>query len=106
MCLCVTFRAVSEVVRVTGAINVGAADDRSQSGLMPANLITLAHFPVSAVMNSWHATGVMGIGTIPRSANRALSLGSARTALTSLLSIAVISAGGAFCAHQPRPGGG
>src|SRR5580704_4371655 len=81
--------------------NLGAANDRPQSGLMLANLITLAHFSVSAVMNFWHSAGVIGMGMMPRSANRALSLGSARTALTSLLSIAVISAGVPFGAPSP-----
>src|SRR5580700_1322331 len=84
-----------------GLWNVGAADDRPQSGLMPANLITLAHFSVSAVMNFWHSAGVMGIGMMPRSANRALSLGSVRTALTSVLSTSVISAGVPFGAPSP-----
>jgi hypothetical protein len=52
------------------------------SSLMPANLITFAHFSVSAVMKLRHSLGVMGIGVIPRSANRALSLGSARMAFS------------------------
>src|SRR5262249_47365889 len=48
----------------------------SHSGLMLANLMTLVHFSVSAVMNFWHSAGVIGIGMMPRSANRALSRGS------------------------------
>src|SRR6516165_4916463 len=80
------------------------ADDtpgRDHSGLMPANLITLAHFSVSSAMNFPNSGGVIGIGTPPRSASRALSLGSVRTALISLLSFSTISAGVSFGTPTP-----
>src|SRR5262249_45760526 len=74
---------------------------RDHSGLMPANLITLAHFSVSSAMNFPNSGGVIGIGTPPRSASRALSLGSLRTALISLLSFSTISAGVSFGTPTP-----
>src|SRR5262245_2969770 len=77
--------------------NIGAV----HSGLMPANLITLAHFSVSFAMNFPKSAGVIGIGTPPRSASRALILGSARPALNSLLSLSTISAGVPFGAPTP-----
>src|SRR5262245_24579797 len=66
---------------------------RDHSGLMPANLITLAHFSVSSAMNFPNSGGVIGIGTPPRSASRALIVGSARPALIASLSLSTISAG-------------
>src|SRR5262249_10321527 len=61
------------------------------SGWIFAALITLAHFSVSAAMNLPNSAGVIGIGTAPKSASRALILGSARAALISLLSLSMIS---------------
>jgi len=60
---------------------------------MPANLITLAHFSVSSAINLPNTAGDPGSATLPRSARRAFILGSARAALTSLLSLSTISAG-------------
>jgi hypothetical protein len=37
--------------------DIGAADDRSQSGLRSANLITLAHFSMSSAMSLPYSTG-------------------------------------------------
>src|SRR5262245_46796606 len=76
----------------------GRAD---HSGLMPANLITLAHFSVSAAMNLPTSEAEPGITVPPKSASRALSLGSTRAALISLLSLLTISAG--VPAGAPRP---
>ena len=61
--------------------------------LMLAARITLAHFSVSSRMNSPNSAGELENTAAPRSANRALSLGSARPALISLLSFSTISAG-------------
>src|SRR5262245_21642116 len=85
-------------VRITGGYGMSWQD---HSGLMPANLITLAHFSVSAAMNFPNSGGVIGIGTPPRSAIRALSFGSVRMALISLLSFSTISAGVSFGTPTP-----
>src|SRR5262249_61719309 len=66
---------------------------RDQSGLMPAVLITLAHFSVSSAMSFSNSVGVMGIGTSAKSASRAFILGSARPAVISLLILSMTSAG-------------
>src|SRR5262245_61321624 len=63
------------------------------SALMPANLITLAHFSVSSAMSLPKSAGEPAITVPPSSAIRALILGSARAALISLLSRLTISAG-------------
>src|SRR5262249_33249459 len=72
------------------------------SGLMPANLITLAHFSVSSAISFPNSAGDPGSVTPPRSARRAFILGSWRAALTSLLSLSTISAGVAFGAPTPN----
>src|SRR5262249_52739665 len=64
-----------------------------QSALMPANLITLAHFSVSSAISFPNSAGDPGSATPPRSAGRAVILGSSRGALTSLLSVSMILAG-------------
>src|SRR4051812_36617618 len=51
-----------------------------QSGLMPANLITLPHLSVSSDMNFPKAADVIGIGSAPKANSRAFILGSARVA--------------------------
>src|SRR5262245_41594884 len=72
----------------------GAVDPKeNHSGLMPANLTTLAHFSVSVATKLPKSEGEPAITVPPRSANRALSWGSARAALISLLSLSMISAG-------------
>src|SRR6516162_1155799 len=63
------------------------------SGLMFANLITLAHFSVSSAMKLPNSAGVIGMGTPPRSASRAFILESASTTLISLFSVSTILAG-------------
>src|SRR5262249_14611894 len=62
-------------------------------GLMPAKLITLPHFSVSSTISLPNWAGDPGSGVPPRSARRALILGSASAALTSLLSLSTISDG-------------
>jgi hypothetical protein len=56
-------------------------------------LITLPHFSVSSAMSLPKSADDPGSGVPPRSARRALILGSARAALTSLLSLSTISVG-------------
>src|SRR5262249_58077875 len=73
-----------------------------QSALMPANLITFAHFSVSSAMNLPKSAGEPTSDVLPRSASRALMLGSARPALISLLSLSTTSAGVAFGAPTPN----
>ena len=65
----------------------------AHSGLMPADLTTLPHFSVSSAMSLPKSAGEPASAVPPRSASRALILGSARPALISLLSLSMISAG-------------
>src|SRR5215813_12340295 len=65
----------------------------AHSGLTLAAWITLAHFATSSAMSSPNSAGVIGIGAPPSSTRRALSLGSARPALISRFSVAMISGG-------------
>src|SRR5215831_5627183 len=62
-------------------------------GLMFAALITLPHFSVSSAMNFPKSVGDPIKTVAPRSAKRALILGSARPELISLLSLSMIAAG-------------
>src|SRR6516165_8392729 len=71
------------------------------SGLSPANFTTLAHFSVSSAMNFPKSAGEPGNAVPPRSARRALNLGSVRAALISLLSLSMISAGVSFGTPTP-----
>src|SRR5262245_26964859 len=73
------------------ALGDGAAD-RPQSTLMLRARITLPHFSVSSAMSFAKSAGEPGSAS-PRSARRTFILGSARAALTSLLSCWTISAG-------------
>src|SRR6266853_818421 len=73
-----------------------------QSALMPANLMTLAHFSVSSAMNLPKSAGVPASAVALRSAaNRALIPGLAKPALISLLSLSIISAGVPLGAPMP-----
>src|SRR5215470_17149169 len=65
----------------------------NHSGLMPANLITLPHFSVSSAISLPNSAGEPGSTVAPKSAKRALIMGSARPAFTSLLSTSMIAAG-------------
>src|SRR5262245_6160075 len=71
------------------------------SALMLADLITLPHFSVSSAMSLPKSAGVPGSTVAPKSASRALILGSARPALISWLSFSTISAG--VFLGAPRP---
>src|SRR5262249_28736699 len=71
------------------------------SALMPANFTTLPHFSVSSAMSLPKSVDESASGVLPRSAIRALILGSARPALISRLSLSIISAG--VFLGAPRP---
>ena len=64
--------------------------------------ITLAHFSVSSAMSLPKSAGEPASTVPPRSASRALILGSARAALISLLSLSTISAGVFLGAPMPN----
>src|SRR5215470_11245938 len=69
--------------------------------LMPANLITLAHFSVSSAMSLPKSAGEPGFGTLPNAAYRDLTSGAARPALISTLGFWMISTGVPFGAPKP-----
>src|SRR6516164_8561963 len=68
---------------------------------MPAARITLPHLSVYATMNWLSSVGEIGNGSTPKSARRALNVGSRRAAFTSLLIMATTSGG--VCAGAPTP---
>ena len=72
-----------------------------QSALMFAARTTLPHFSVSSAMSLPKSAGEPASAVPPRSASFASSLGSARAALISLLSLSTISAGVPL--GTPRP---
>ena len=84
--------AAIAAVRRTGFMECPAATP-THSGLMFAARITLPHFSVSSAMNLPKSAGEPESTVPPRSAIRALILGSARPALISLLSLSTISTG-------------
>src|SRR3981081_2407691 len=82
----------------------GRTADRRQFALMLAVRITLAHFSVSSASSLPKSAGEPGSTVTPKSTKRAVVLGSARAALSSLLSLLTISAGvflGAPMPYQP-----
>src|SRR5215510_14750899 len=85
-----------------GIYGISVDSGRAYSGLMPANLTTLAHFSVSSAISLPKSAGGPGSGVPPRSANRAFVRGSARIALISLLSRSMISDGVALGALMPK----
>src|SRR5499426_1987620 len=79
-------------------------DGPDHSGLMLAARMTLPHFSVSSAMSLPNSPGESASTSPPRSASRVFSLGSARAALISLLSLSMISEGvfpGAPTPNQP-----
>src|SRR5262245_9992273 len=77
------------------------ARGEDHSPLMPAARITLPHFSVNSTTNLPNSAGELAKGSAPKSTSRALNLGSASAALTSLLRIAMISGG--VCAGAAMP---
>ena len=78
------------------------AGTAGSSGLMLAARITLPHFSVSSAISLPKSAGEPDSAVPPKSASRALILGSARPALISLLSLSTISAGVSFGAPTPN----
>src|SRR6516164_4597253 len=76
-----------------GRYGTSSRDCLDQSGLMPANLTTLAHFSTSLAMSLSKSAGEPPSVVLPRSASCALILGSASAALISVLSFSMISTG-------------
>src|SRR5262249_23110918 len=75
--------------------------NRDYSGLAPDSLITLPHFAVSSARNLLKSAGEPGVGVAPKPARPAMTFGSARPALISLLSFSTMSAGVFFGAPKP-----
>src|SRR5262249_10831445 len=90
-------------IRGTGRYGISDRDDSDQSALMFAARITLPHFSVSSAISLPKSLGEPGRTLPPRSASRALILGSARPALISLFSFSTISAGVALGVPTPYP---
>src|SRR5262249_10906873 len=72
-----------------------------QSALMLAARITLPHLSVSSAMSLPKSAGEPARAMLPKSASRALILGSARPALISLFSVSMISVGQLLGATKP-----
>src|SRR5262249_52375634 len=72
-----------------------------QSALTPANFTTSPHFSVSSAISLPKSAGDPASTVPPKSASRALTLGSARPALISLFSFSTISAGVLFGVPTP-----
>ena len=60
---------------ISGNYGTARGDARDQTGLMPANLITLAHFSVSSAMNLPNSAGDPGSTVLPRSATQFVRMG-------------------------------
>jgi hypothetical protein len=80
---------------------LGLARRSAYSALMLAARMTLLHLSVSSAMSLPNSPGVLPNAVPPRSASRALNLGSARLAFISLLSFSTISLGVFFGAPTP-----
>src|SRR5262249_58327903 len=88
-------RAVDHIVadiRGTGRYGLSGLS-QLHCGLMPADLITLAHLSVSSAMSLPKSAGEPVNISLPSSAIRAFTVGSATAALTSRLSRSTIPAG-------------
>src|SRR4051812_9133087 len=76
-----------------GGPSLRSGRQEAHAGLMFPLRITLAHFSISPAISVTSSAGGIGMGTPPRSANRACILGSARPALISRPILSTISAG-------------
>src|SRR5262245_18033259 len=83
----------SEVIHLGGGKLEPSGDERPYSALMPANLITFAHFSVASAMIVANSAGEPPSTVPPSSTIRVLILASARPALISLFNRLTISAG-------------
>src|SRR5262249_384583 len=89
-------------IRLTEFMEYRGLRDQPDSGLIFANLITLAHFSVSAAMSVPKSAGEPASTMPPSSASRALILGLASAALVSRLSLSTMAAGVALGAPKPH----
>jgi hypothetical protein len=78
-----------------------SATSANCSCLRPAARITFAHFSVNPTMNLPNSAGDVANGSTPKSSRRIFIVGSASTALTSLLRNDTIAAGVSFGAQIP-----
>src|SRR3989442_15457830 len=78
-----------------------AGDAMLHSALMSAARIPSPHLSASSAMSFPNAADVIDIGSTPKPASRAFIRGSAVTALISLLSLSITSAGVSFGAPTP-----
>src|SRR5262249_8932623 len=85
---------------LNGVYGISTAD-RPHSALMLRARMTLPHFSVSSAISFPNSAGEGNIMP-PRSARRTFILGSARAALTSLLSLSMIAAGVFLDAPTPN----
>ena len=76
-------------IRLTGFMEYRS--QAFQSALMPANFTTFAHFSISATISLPKSAAERASTMPPKSASRALILGSARPVLISLLSLSTMS---------------
>src|SRR5262249_49983152 len=72
------------------------------SGMMLAAWITLPHFSISSAISFPKSAGEPGSGVLPKLASREFIFGSAKAALTSLLSLLMISVGVFLGAPRPH----
>jgi hypothetical protein len=86
--------------RVIAAIRRAAVTEHYSALILTAR-ITLRHFPVSWAISLPKSAGESTSTSPPRSASRALILGSARPPLISLLSLSTMSAGVFFGSPMP-----
>lgn len=86
----------SEVPAVSKCSKLLHADQRlhrPQFVLTPADFSTRAHFSVSSTTNLPNTVGVIGMGSAPKSASRALMPASSKAALMLALSLSIGTAG-------------
>src|SRR6478609_839296 len=88
-------RAMMNTARPIDSEGAGHSIDRL------AALTTLAHFSVSSDTSLPNCSGVIGVGSAPRSAMRFWILGSAKASLKALFKIATISGGMPFGPATP-----
>src|SRR5262249_17954679 len=72
------------------------------SGLIPANLITSAHFLTSALTNTLNSAGVITRGSTPKAMRRAFRVRSAAPALISAFSLSMTAVGEPVGAQMPN----
>src|SRR5215470_16826449 len=96
-------QAIAAIAAIRRTKRYGISDRNCcHCGLMLAATITLPHFLVSSEMSLPKSAGEPASGAAPKTASRAWNLGSAMLALTSVLSLSMISTGVFFGAPMPN----